>query len=859
MISHIIEYFKLLHPLKRGKSIAVSDPDRLALTLYQMFVDDKKSEKAARIPQFTRVLISSEEQNWEKDSKLVKNFETHSQKNHQHVFNVKKLKIFLRFTIAGCASYFLYWSVYNLHIIWVPGEWIINTLFGGSYNLWIFYGAAIAIPAGSALISYFFGGKRWSRIHHQSKYTELFSEMGGDLREKIKQEYVKRSIRSLEEKARREKVEVNEIRLLLEEIISTSSEPNLRFARSWNRRFDRVLEKLSSEFPDLLRGEIPKLQDCKEELLNLYWQKFQFAPLRIVTPFEDENQNSFGADLQFQTLMGGFKRKAEDLKKFREDTDSIQQKIWDDLELLDNAGGRGERIKILEEIQRSFERMRNISGNFHFGDNPSLPHERGENLSDFYDRLYELFGRAKNDIRERKRQIKGVLFSRFPVKSESQQRKRISRLKLQVERLIGVETEHCVFYDRVSRFFSWWGNNAARSAIFSLILFFFFTSFLSFELLNPGQWLTTRPLRIGVKEKATQEEKLLSRGVRISRFEEGFPIGFGKRLFWHLPLPLTFSHRINFTGEKKFTAYRILGSSGPNNPWQKGKSLLAGPYNRQYYEVLRIDFIFKVEDGESWAKIDYDGHGPDRLSRDITSLLDEWQSSLFNFYEKDFLVDVTDNEQMQQIFSGSYFEKLCQNGTLATIIRYHIARSPLVTYQYGTVPERINPGIELILNELERREARIKAGFLEVASKKQELERIGEFRDWVKEQRKRVEEETRQEYSSLRKNPELLKRILEDPRANIQELKNFETVWGGIRQTMLHEYGMEKFKKIIEGESGKEKKQELLVGLKERINQNPYFADLINIVNLQFQILSMSEMEYGQTIQRRIMELSELI
>ncbi|GAG04773.1 unnamed protein product, partial [marine sediment metagenome] len=116
-------------------------------------------------------------------------------------------------------------------------------------------------------------------------------------------------------------------------------------------------------------------------------------------------------------------------------------------------------MKLLESIEEGFESLRNTTGNFHLGDNPGIPYERGENLGDFYDELYYLFGRAKLDILKGEKAIKAVFLRRLKIRSEHQQKKRIEELMLKVERLLcqGISTKKV--YEKISHFFSFFGVN----------------------------------------------------------------------------------------------------------------------------------------------------------------------------------------------------------------------------------------------------------------------------------------------------------------------------------------------------------------------------------------------------------------
>lgn len=858
MINHIIEYVKLFNPLKRG-SIAVSDPDGLAGTLSQIRADDKKSDGPAALPRFLRVLISSDDKEAEGE-RLVKEFEANSQKVHEHRLNWIKLMMFISFTAGICLSYFLYWSVFNFHIIWVPGESFITFFFGGCYNWWIFYTVAIlSYSIVPSFITYFFGRKRWVRTHGYSKYTRLFSEMGKDRREKFRKQYVDKGLKILKEKADKARVDVSRIRILVDEIFSkTNLEPN--FAKEWIGKFNQALEILGSRCPNSFRGEIANLQDLSVGLIEQWRQGFRFVPLMVVTPSSETKGISELAktDVSLSILRDGFKNKAKNLKAFLEEVKPLQEKIWTNFELLEEVGEKSERVEILQSLQDGFERMRNISSGFHFGDNPYIPHQRGRNVSDLYDKLYELVGKAKNDIREGKKAARALIFSKLPVKTEGQQKRRISRLMLKLERVLGQEIEHSKTYDRISRAFAWWGATLSRSVALSLVLFFVFASILSFEVLSPGQVLVTRPLMLGVKEKVTQKERVISRSLDISYPDEGIPVGFGKRLFWHLPNPITWSRKVELENSQRFNSFSILSQLGPGTLWQKTMSLIAGVFGGSYFEVSFIDFEFKVKDKDTWIQLDFDGQGLDRLNRDITPMIDQWKDGLFNFYEENFLVDIKDEGERKKIYAGDFIERLSRDGTLKKIIQYQISQYVAFGYEYRSYIQRIGPGVDAIENDLKRRESKIKMDLVEVADKEKALKEVEEFRKWVTELREEIEKQAKKEYATLRKNPELLKKIMENPRENIKELKDFEMVWLGIQQAIVQKYGMDKFKKMLNGELGKRKKEELIERLNKKIAEDEYFGSLLEITDIRVKVRFLDSHKYQQQIQRKMMSLAEL-
>ena len=849
MISHIIEYFKIPHPLDKDKGgIVISDPGKLSEKCFKAFLDDKKSSGSAELPWILRVLISPEEV-YPEDEVLVKRFEQNAEIQDSNFWAIYKLRIFLRFTAACAVGYFIYWTIFNFPWFWVPASLLLENILGEILGK-IFQGIVIAFVPALSFIKNFLGAKRWIRANFRSQYTKIFCQLGKSSQQYFSKE-VKKCLRNIRAAVEEENVsiEMGTIENLLEEILHKPP-VNSDFMQDWSRRFEELLRDLSqrAKAEVFLEGVIIKLDQLKRDLLLHYWQSFQIIPLKIATPdlskkefFPSLNHNF---DLRLSLLGEGFKQKAKNLRDFLARTSSIGERIYSDFDSLKKAKGKRERVKLLESIEEGFESLRNITGNFHLGDNPGIPYERGENLGDFYDGLYYLFGRAKLDILKGEKAIKAVFLRRLKIRSEHQQKKRIEELMLKVERLLcqGISTKKV--YEKISHFFSFFGVNLRRSFAFSGLVLFGFACLLSFEVVGPDEVTTGTYLRWGVKETITQKAPLFSRGVKVYRFGEGLPIFPQRELFWQLPPPLVHTHKIDFTQLQEFAAYMVFNAP-IDSLYRRGLQLLAGAYGG-YYQVVEIGFKFIANDRESWIEYDYDGKGTKRLARDVTPVVDEWRGELFDF-GKSPLIDLENEEEMEEIFSGSYFKKLWDEGRMEEIIKSQIFRSPMMTYQYGTYSEMIGPGIDLILRSLEREKIEVEDRGLSRSEKEKELAGIEDFRSRVEKIKKDTLEVAKEEYDVLRKQPEKFKKYLSDPES-IAELRGFETVWPAIQQIMLQHYITDKLMETMKGELGGEEREELLLLLRERIEENPYFSSLIEIKKMKAEVVFMDSMSYRSFI-----------
>ncbi|GAF96187.1 unnamed protein product [marine sediment metagenome] len=168
--------------------------------------------------------------------------------------------------------------------------------------------------------------------------------------------------------------------------------------------------------------------------------------------------------------------------------------------------------------------------------------------------------------------------------------------------------------------------------------------------------------------------------------------------------------------------------------------------------------------------------------------------------------------------------------------------------------ERIGPGIDLILRSLEREELKLEARDLSRSEKEKELAGIEDFKSRVEKIKEDTLEMTKEEYGILRKNPEELQKYLSDPES-ISELRGFETVWPTIQQIMLQHYITDKLMETMKGELGQEEKGELLLLLRERIEENPYFSSLIEIKEMKAEVVFMDSHGYRSFISKITKEI----
>jgi len=163
--------------------------------------------------------------------------------------------------------------------------------------------------------------------------------------------------------------------------------------------------------------------------------------------------------------------------------------------------------------------------------------------------------------------------------------------------------------------------------------------------------------------------------------------------------------------------------------------------------------------------------------------------------------------------------------------------------------ERIGPGIDLILRSLKSEKLKLETRDLSRSEKEKGLAEIEDFENRVQKIKEDTLKMAKEEYGILRKNPKELQKYLSDPES-ISELRGFETVWPTIQQIMLNQYVTDKLIRTVKGELGQEEKEELLLLLRERIEENPYFSSLIEIKEMKAEVVFMDSHGYRSFISK---------
>ena len=162
--------------------------------------------------------------------------------------------------------------------------------------------------------------------------------------------------------------------------------------------------------------------------------------------------------------------------------------------------------------------------------------------------------------------------------------------------------------------------------------------------------------------------------------------------------------------------------------------------------------------------------------------------------------------------------------------------------------------IDLILRSLESEKVKVKDSNLSRLEREEKLAEIEDFKNRVEKIKEDTLEMAREEYGVLRKHPEKLQKYLSDPES-IAELSGFETVWSTIQQIMLNQYVTDKLIRTVKGELGQEEKEELLLLLRERIEENTYFSSLIKIREMTAEVIFMDSHGYRSFISKLTKEI----
>ncbi|MGQ9631932.1 MAG: hypothetical protein ACUVXI_16715 [bacterium] len=896
-----LRYYKIPHPLEPGKEIAVGDGEAISRTIREVyeFYENPLSDP----PRVFRVLISPDRIDEGEAEGLVEEFERNFRSHLVEGFNRLKLREFLRFAKGLAIGYILYMIP---QAFWVPLETFAESIGEGlgTYAKWWIIGF---FPLRALIRSFGTGihfslpefitrnpvyrripivGKiqnigtrgRWNEIERSSQCAQICDRFGKSQRERFSRD-ADRALRNVERKIGWERTSfpkrllhslsfglyrpslrhplVDDLRGLVRDLIEGSQAPrwgDVASVRAWSERFDSVLERATEEsrnggkFP---WGEIPKLARMKEDLIfHALNDGFAFAPLKVVHPGSHPNEVFGGVhfplrdggmdrdgriDLALEIRAEALQKQAESLREFLRDPRIVrtQEGIYRDYESLGTATTREERIELLDRIASGFEKMRNAVGGYHMGENSAIPHEKGRDLSNFYHRLYLTFGRASCDLENR---YKKVAFGVRPVLTGFGQRKRIREAEDEADILI-CRGRRRRMRELGEKLASGLGRTWRTGLATALCLVFLLGSALSFYTLGPGEVGIEYGYRLGYQKKFFAET------VRTTQYGTGWRIpGVERDLHWHLPPPIFKGHRVSLERDQEFTVYMITAQHYPETLWEKVRSKLSGQLGLTF-DAVKFTIGYVPKDAEVWANYDPDGLGPKRLIRDTVDIIDEWKTEKLADFQKG-ITAASDADEISYVFD-TFFKELSRKGIIEDYIRNAFSRTALSSnIYYGSTLDRIKPGIDIVLNELDRRQEEYRSDLLISDPEREGLQKsLDSARQIVQETLSRIEKQVRVEYGNLRRHPLQLKEYVRNPYAHISELQNFEALWSGIQNYTWYLYNNEKALKILrEGEKtlqaafSNDGGNPLAADLIEKLRENDHINSLIDIKWVKYEI-----------------------
>jgi hypothetical protein len=898
MIVRTIRYYRIPDPLKRGSEVVIADEAALSKTISEVYNITKNS--SLNTPRLFRVLLSP--YRIEADDALsgVTAFEHAYVKRKVDLHNRLKLREFLLLAKGLAIGYFL---TFMPSQFWAPLDvftGIIGEGLGSWVKMWICaffplraliqsFGTGVYIELPRFLINNPLYRKipiirhirrigttgRWSDIEEGSKAFTLFRDFGKSRREQCRKD-VEAAVRNIEEKVafkqsssfmkllrntgpgcllRRkkyplsEKVKESAFALLDETKVFTDSELD-----AWSSGFDVLLQHASEEaesggiFP---WGEVPKLLAMKEDLLfHAKNTHFIFAPFLVVHPDTDPTTlfKETGAfpemneiDIQLMTIAQGLCSQARHLKEFLDnrETKTLQEDIYSAYTSLEIAMEKKERKVLLERITDCFETLRNRLKGYHMGENPDIPHEKGQDLTNFYHFLYLCFGRASCDLENK---YKKVFFGFRPLLSGGAQRKRVREAIDEVNLLIYQQRES-IFTRIREKLFSFLGRNPLSGLATCLCILFLFGSLLGFYTLKPDEFGIERSFRLGFRETEKNIENV-STGekikywlgyedtVKVIRYGSGIRVPwFETDLHWHLLSPFVSHHTVSLTEKQHISVYMPTLKYYPEGLWERAKTMLSGPLGMDFIAV-EFSIHFTPANPEIWGHYDFDGLGRQRLMRDVSNLVEEWKTDRIITIRE----EIDDPNLMTYVYD-TYFGQLCRRGIIQDFIRNSFSTSAMSSnIYYGSTLERIKPGFDIITDELERKEREYDyMKTLPDDQRKRLISGIEEAKRIVEQTYNEVRERVAVEYGELRLHPKRLNEYVENPYGHITHFEEFETLWGSIQYYTWYVYAHEK---LLEQFSVEKKRGEstLIDELADKLAHDSHIGSLITIDTIDYTI-----------------------
>ena len=876
----VFQYYLVPHPFKKNEKIIVSDDYRrseLRSSTWE-FIGGRAGAK----PRVMRFLISPEKTD---SSRFRENLSGMKLKDDR-AFSRAKLYVCMKFFSSLLAGYLLYLAP---PAFWQPIETVFDTVAHGlsDYAKWWII---LFFPVKGFILNFGTGVRmqlpgiirnnpvfrripligrirmigvdgRWQRLNRASASTGLYSLFEESLAEEFLVE-ASRIVKNIKKKISRttrytcaDTSEAESLAdgfgALAEKLISSFNEMDPDGLEEWNIRYLELLEeasKLYEQDGSFPWAEIPKLDSFRRDLLFFGgFNGFIYAPLLDIYPDMqpveslrlcacdgDDRLIDYTAEIRFAAAV----KQAMNLKEFFADPETVKliseiQKGFNGLNGLKNAE---EACSALDKLSLCFAGMRDSLGEYHMGRNPMIPNEKGKELSDFYHRLYLVFGRASCDISNGyKRAGWGIR----PIKTPAAVNRRIRDAVDEASELLDGRKSRKTARakDRVVTFI---GKRAITGLAAAAVLLFLAGSIAGLYTLSPGEAAILRTARIGY------EGKYLNHEMEMRMYGSGIGIpGSSDELFWHMPPPLTRMQKASFNKPDQFTVHMVIGESHTDNLWKKFLQTMSGQLGMSF-NVAELVFEYVPVIPKNWMNYNSDGLGYKRLIRDTDSIVEEWKTELLSSYSS-AITSLDDASEVNYIFT-TFFRELSEKGVIEDYIRRAFSQTALSTnVYYGSPLERYEPGFLTVIDELDRRYKQYgEDPFLESARRAELQGLMNTAKEIVEETLNRIEEQVAVEYGDLRRNPDRLNNIVRDPYLYLQELRDFETLWSGIQSYTWHLYNQDKMKGMFEsGEASAEgyiaaDEQNYIQDLLSVLNNDPHLGKLIRIESVSYRVQEIS-------------------
>ncbi len=301
-------------------------------------------------------------------------------------------------------------------------------------------------------------------------------------------------------------------------------------------------------------------------------------------------------------------------------------------------------------------------------------------------------------------------------------------------------------------------------------------------------------------------------------------------------------YKFSRNNPSSYTIYLVIGESFSEGYWDKFISGMSGPLGINY-EVVQFTISYVPADVETWEGYNPDGLGVKRLIRDTSDIVEEWKTGILSNRD-------VSSEDLNYIFD-TFFREMSDRGIIEDYIKRSFSQTVFSTnIYYGSPLERLKPGFDIVLGELDRREKDYKNNpVLSDDEKNELLKSVESARTIVSDTLEEMKEQVALEYGELRRHPEQLQEFSKKPWLHVQELRNFETLWAGLQNYILYNYKRERIKEIFtKTDNFVTERDELMNSLLDHLNSDSHLMSLINIrkIDFEFKVIGMSQLNMLQ-------------